>query len=193
MPTGPSAKGLTSSKLAAHFPVGGALKARNVGPPTDNDVVKEPKTGDVLHDSLENPAVLYPSMAQVQGEKGDSTDAMLRTPRKGLAVAVLKKIPTLEQPLEEDEAKRLSQIVSRNIRTFELIYDSEGAVNEYLEPKAVTQMVLSSSCETNANDLETVYMTQLESVYGKLDYELVSDRRPAFVRNELSEIVFGRE
>ena len=54
-------------------------------------------------------------------------------------------------------------------------------------------MVLSSSCETNANDLGTVYIPQLESVYGKLDYELVSDRRPAFVRNELSEIVFRRE
>ena len=197
MPTGPSAKGLTSSKLAAHFPVGGALKAANVKPPNFSDAIKVPKADDIMQHPIENSSALPSSQAQglqeVRKVTGGVRDQTPETGRKGPAVAVLKKIPTLEQPLEEDEAKRLSQIVSRNIRSFELIYDSKGAVDEHFEPKAVTQMVLSSSCETNANDLQSVYIPELESIYGKLNYELVSDRRPAFVRNEFADVVFCQE
>ncbi len=91
----------------------------------------------------------------------------------------MKKIPTLEEPLEEEEAQRLSQIISRNVRTFEILYDSEKG----------TKVLLSSSSETAGDDLESVYIPQLESVYGKLDYELLSDKRPDFVMKDLPSIV----
>ena len=175
MPSGASAKGLSSTRPAAHFPAGGALNAREVMPRPNIDRFETPQK-DSGSQTLE----------QTQKESESAGDKIKRP--RGLAVAALRKIPTLEEPIEEDEALRISQIISRNIRTFEVLYDSEGISDERFGRKATTTVLLSSSSETAHDDL-SVYISQLESVYGKLDYELLSDRRPGFVVEKLPQIL----
>jgi hypothetical protein len=185
MPTGASARGLSSIKAAAHFPVGGTLKAREVVPKEDIDIhEKINRGGPVQMPLLEQEIPITPrayGLGQLRKDKenGIITGEQKNNTSSWPPLAALKKIPTLEEPLEEDEAERLSQIISRNVRTFELLYDSEKG----------TKVLLSSSSETAGDDLESVYIPQLESVYGKLDYELLSDKRPEFVVEELPRIV----
>jgi hypothetical protein len=194
MPTGASAKGISSIKPAAHFPVGGTLKAREVTPVEDVQSFEPSEIDECTQSPEAEQAVPQTTGAQqleqLQQERknkiiGDQIDSK----KRGALVAALKKIPTLEQPLEEDEAQRIAQIVSRNIRTFEIIYESEALLDERTNTKAVTKMLLSSSSETPLDDLKNVYIPQLESVYGKLDYEFLSDKRPDFVLEELPRIV----
>jgi hypothetical protein len=194
MPTGASAKGLSSIRPAAHFPVGGTLKAREVTPLEGIDTFETSKTDDCAQSSIPEKATVKATrirqLEQPQQEtENESGDDQIDRTRRGPSVAALKKIPTLEQPLEEDEAQRLAQIVSRNIRTFEILYDSEGVLDERFNTKAVTKVLLSSSSETALDDLENVYIPSLESVYGKLDYEILSDKRPKFVVEDLPRIV----
>jgi hypothetical protein len=182
MPAGPSAKGLSSIKPAAHFPVAGTLKTQMAankdietrveqnGPDQTSPLPKPRLTPYQEEDSL--PQLLQHSERGSDNEKGDKASGWP-------PLVALKKIPALEEPLGEEEAQRLSQISSRNIRTFELLYDSEKG----------TKMLLSSSCETAGDDLESVYIPQLESVYGKLNYELLSDTRPEFVVMEFPRII----
>jgi hypothetical protein len=177
MPSGVSSKGLSSIRPAPHFPVGGTLGIRNLMPRT------EPFEG---RDSLQLPLPqTRPSLRAMNfpvgpGEHQRKKDERWNDGGLGLpAIAVLKKIPTLEEPLEDEEVQRLNQIVSRNVRTFELLYDSEKG----------TRLLLSSSSETAGDDLESVYIPELESVYGNLDYDLVSDNRPEFVVKELPRIL----
>lgn len=184
MPTGASAKGLSSIKPAAHFPVGGTLKAQEVMPRGDIGALERSSGEDCVQLPILEPETRVGPKIQGLGrlpenkENGSNAEQNDSTPGWP-PLAALKKIPTLEEPLEEDEAQRLSQIISRNVRTFEVLYDSEG----------VTKVLLSSSSETAGDDLESVYIPQLESVYGKLDYELLSDKRPEFVVEELPKIV----
>lgn len=196
VPTGASAKGLDSIRPGIHFPVGGRLKAGEVTPTLGVDafdIFGLRKDDSAPTPSTETAAQQF-SIVQVLEQRqqkendegiGDQID---RTPR-GPSVAALKKIPVLEQPLEEDEAQRLSQIISRNIRTFEILYDSEGVLDERSKRRAVTALLLSSSSEPSRYDLESVYIPQLDSIYGKLDYELLSDKRPRFVVEELPRII----
>lgn len=194
MPTGASAKGLDSIRPGIHFPVGGRLKAGEVTPAPSVDTFEKLQKDDSAPTPSPETAPQQASIAQVleqpqqekenEGGIGDQSERTLGGP----SIAALKKIPILEQTLEEDEAQRISQIISRNIRTFEILYDSEGVLDERSKRRAVTVLLLSSSSEPSRNDLESVYIPQLESIYGKLDYELVSDRRPRFVIEELPRI-----
>lgn len=184
MPTGASAKGLSSIKPAAHFPVGGALKAGEVVPKKRIDVYEKSDAGSpaqspLLESVTPRSPETHRSGQLHQDTKNERDCEECNDTSDWPPLAALKKIPTLEEPLEEDEAQRLSQIASRNVRTFEVLYDREG----------VTKVLLSSSSETAGDDLESVYIPQLESVYGKLDYELLSDKRPEFVVEELPKIV----
>lgn len=198
MPTGASAKGLSSIRPAAHFPVGGTLKAHEVMPSlalrtsTFERAQKDDSAQGQLPEESTTPQAATTMQAVDQLHEMEGSQRLgdqINSTQKGTLVAALKKIPTLEQPLEEDEAQRLSQIISRNIRTFEILYDAKGVLDERLNPKAVTTVMLSSSSETAHDDLESVYIPQLESVYGKLAYELLSDKRPRFVVDELPRIV----
>jgi len=184
MPTGASAKGLASIKAAPHFPVGGTLKAQEVTPREDIGAFDKSSREECVQLPLFEPETRRAPKIQVLGqlreneENGSNAEQNDSTPRWP-PLAALKKIPTLEEPLEEEEAQRLSQIISRNVRTFEVLYDSEKG----------TKVLLSSSSETAGDDLESVYIPQLESVYGKLDYELLSDKRPEFVVKDLPRIM----
>ena len=191
MPTGASAKGLVSIRPAAHFPVGGTLKARDVMPREDNRESSKESVDDSSSEQLVVVSKVNEQLGQPTRDM-DSEGHVGKFRKKGPKIVALKKVPTLEEPLEEDDALRLSQIVSRNVRTFELIYDSKGGLAEGFKQDAVTRVLLSSSCETSEDDLEGIYIPEIESVYGKLDYELVSDPRPGFVMRELRDIVVGR-
>jgi hypothetical protein len=197
MPTGVSAKGLSTIRPAAHFPLGGTLKARELMPAEGNvNFNSSSKTGD-------SPRSLEPEQ-QRQTQESTEVDRLEQLPRekenqninnqmdsksRRPLVAALRKIPTLEQALEEDEAQRLGQIISRNVRTFEILYDSAEILDQRSKGRAVTKVLLSSCSETLPDDLESVYIPQLESVYGKLDYELLSDNRPGFVVEGLPRIL----
>jgi len=177
MPSGVSSKGLSSIRPAPHFPVGGTLGIGKVMPRkepsegTDALQLPLPQTGTSLQETK-----LPVGPGQYQRKKDEKwNDNGLSLP----AIAVLKKIPTLEETLEDEEVQRLNQIVSRNVRTFELLYESEKG----------TRLLLSSSSETAGDDLESVYIPELESIYGNLDYELVLDKRPEFVVRELPKIL----
>lgn len=190
MPTGASANGLVSVRQAAHFPVGGTLKAKEImpldGATKENNSESSPQQ---IVSKSESKEQLEQSLPDARGK---SDVDRIREKRKGLMIASLKKIPTLEEPLEEDDAQRLSQIVSKNVRTFEVLYDSRGGLTDGFKEGAVTRVLLSSSCETSQDDLEGVYIPEIESVYGKLDYELIRDPRPSFVIRELPENVKER-
>jgi hypothetical protein len=112
----------------------------------------------------------------------------LRNQKGGPAVVALRKIPTPEEQLKEDEIKRLCQIATGNVRSFEIQYESNSDSHSY-EPGFAT--ILLSSCAANSReDLEGVYIPQLEAVYGKLDYEFLYDTRPRFVTEELPKLLF---
>ena len=178
MPAGSSAKGLSSIRPAAHLPVGGTLNVEEVARDDDSEIRKT----DLGTQGQKVEDLIIPIQA-IQVENVSET----KTGRQRPLVASLSKLPTLEQPLEEDEAQRLSQIVSRNVRTFEVVYESQGD----LKQRGITQVLLSSSCETSKDDLEQVYIPQLESIYGKLDYNLVSDNRPPFVVETLPNLALA--
>ncbi len=198
MPTGASAKGLSTIRAAAHFPVGGTLETRELMPVESSDNYISSNTGDSPRSREPGPQQQIQGGAKVQQleqltrTKDDQNFSnQMNSWSRGTLVATLKKIPTLEQPLEEDsEAQRISQIVSRNIRTFEILYDSQGDENSNAS-LATTRVLLSSSCETASDDLESIYIPQLESVYGKLDYEILSDKRPDFLIRKFQRFVFA--
>jgi hypothetical protein len=182
MPTGASARGLSTIKPAAHFPVGATLVAQEVMPKEDTlERPGEDIRGQMPIFELKDSGLQIHGLGQLRryGETGWNGEQKNVSISGWPPLAALKKVPTLEEPLEKEEEQRLSQITSRNVRTFELLYDSEEG----------TRVLLSSSCETTGDDLESVYIPQLESVYGKLDYELLSDTRPEFVVEELPKIV----
>jgi hypothetical protein len=199
MPTGVSAKGLSTIRPAAHFPVGATLKTTELMPVEsyDNydssskteDTPIAPELEQQLFRIQEN--MKAQQLVELPQEKDNQNISNKMDSRKrGTLVAALRKIPTLEQALEEDEVQRLGQIVSRNIRTFEILYDSGGMLDENSNTSgATTKVLLSSSSETAIDDLEGVYIPQLESVYGKLDYELNSDKRPEFVVKDFPRIL----
>jgi hypothetical protein len=161
MPAGPSARALTTIRPAAHFPSAGTLKAQKL-----TQVRDEPKSPIEKDD------------AKMEREAGR-------------VVAELKRIPVLEEALdEEDEAPRLSQLIPSNPRTFELIYDSEGTLEDgTFKPKPLTSLLLSSSGIRSRYDLEEVYIPKLESIYGKLDYQILQDNRPGFLMDELPKML----
>lgn len=194
MPTGASAKGLSTIRPAAHFPVGGTLKARELAPVEGDDNYTSSESGDSLRSPEPQREAIQRTEVQhleqrPQGKENQNLSYQIKAKSRRTLVAALRKIPTLEQPLEEDEAQRVSQIVSRNIRTFEILYDLEGMSDQSSNEKELTTVLLSSSSETVPDDLTSVYIPQLESVYGKLDYELLPDKRPQFVAENLSQIL----
>jgi hypothetical protein len=194
MPTGASAKGLSSTKPAAHFPLGGTLKSdrayrsSSLGGANRSGLARG---GSGLDSSYSNgtSGIQETSQARELLSKREGNVEGQVARKSGPVVAVLKKLPTLEAPLSDDEAKRLSNLVSRNVRTFEILYDSQGSLDERFNAKATTTMLLSSSGQSQVDDLERVYIPQLESVYGRLDYELLEDTRPKFVMQELPRLV----
>jgi hypothetical protein len=194
MPTGASAKGLLTIRPAAHFPVGGTLKARELATAEGDDNYASSKSGHVKRsrEPQQEPAQSTEAKhleQRPQGRENQNPIYQMKAKSRRILVAALRKIPILEQPLEKDEAQRLGQIISRNIRTFEIVYDSEGASGQSSREKELTSVLLSSSSETVPDDLESVYIPQLESVYGKLDYEILADKRPEFLVENLTRIL----
>ena len=176
MPAGTSAKGLSSIRAAAHLPVGGTLNAEEVAREEGNETSKPYYLAQSMNPENESPTNQATTWFKRQPEKGgECADGIEK--RKRPLVASLNKLPTLEQPLDEEEAQRLSQIASRNVRTFEVLYESQNDSKQ----SGITQVLLSSSCETSGDDLEKIYIPQLESIYGKLEYTIISDNKPAFV------------
>jgi hypothetical protein len=178
MPVGESGRGLASIRSAAHFPVGGGLRAKEMMPKTSGPLEEDA--------SLELPRA--GESEGMVGNKHSRPDDQPQSRKKGAVVAALRRVPTPEEPLAEAEAQRLSLVISRNVRTFEIVFDSRGATDEHSNPKPVSTLLLSSS-ETNGEDLERVYIPALESIYGKLDYEILRDKRPRFVVEELPRIL----
>jgi hypothetical protein len=170
MPTGPSARALTTIKPAAHFPTAGTLKAQELTQ-TRNEQEKTTENSD--------------------DGKTDSLQAS-----SGVVIAALNRIPVLEEALdEEDEAPRLSQLISSSVRTFELVYDCEGTHEDgkpLKSKKPLTSLLLSSSGRKAKYDLGEVYIPKLESIYGKLDYQILQDNRPSFLLDELPKTVASK-
>ena len=183
MPAGISAKGLSSIRPAAHLPLGGTLNVEEVAREEESVSSKV----DFSNSQQKLECMAPTTLATERSEHDKSSERMEYQIEKSQRplVASLNKLPTLEEPLDEDEAQRISQIVSRNVRTFEVVYESHVDLNK----SGTTQVLLSSSCKSSKDDLEKIYIPQLESIYGKLDYSAISDNRPPFVVEGLQDML----
>ena len=88
-------------------------------------------------------------------------------PPERVTILRTRELPVREQKLDENVAARLAMLASEKERSFELLYQ-EGEMSVLLSSKGQEDLLM--------------YRDLMESVYGEIKFEGITDPRPEFLR-----------